>query len=328
MSILIEQLKNTIRESKKTPEILLVEGWHPYVQQAAKKLVAEKLIKPVLIFRTVDEIPADFDPTIKRYVIEKMDLSKYATYLFKLREKKGMTLEVANEEVKKPNVLAALLVKLQEVDGEVCGKEYTTKDTLRPALQIIKTAPDAKIVASVNIMEKGEEQLVFADCAINIYPTAEELAEIAKAAINFSKSVLHTKNVNLAMLSYSTMNSGAGESVDKVKAATKILEESEAAKLASICGPMQFDAAYVEEVRKQKAPHLNWEKGANAFVFPNIDAGNIGYKIAQRLGGYESIGPILTGLAKPVNDLSRGADANEIYSVAIITATQALSQMQ
>ncbi|MDC4162974.1 phosphate acetyltransferase [Mycoplasma sp. T363T] len=325
MSILIEELKNKIKESKKTPEILLVEGWHPYVQEAAKKLVAEKLVKPVLIFRTIDEIPADFDPRIRRYVIEKMDLSKYATYLFKLREKKGMTLEVAQEEVKKPNVLAALLVKLEEVDGEVCGKEYTTKDTLKPALQIIKTAEGEKIVGSVMVLEKGEERLVFTDCAINLYPTSEELAEIAKSTIKFSKQVLQTEKINLAMLSYSTLNSGAGESVDKIKEATKLLEESEIGKLASICGPMQFDAAYVEEVRKQKAPKLDWEKGANTFVFPNIDAGNIGYKIAQRLGGYEAIGPILTGLAKPVNDLSRGASANEIYSVAIITASQAVA---
>lgn len=325
MSTLIEELKNKIKNSKKVPEILLVEGWNAYVQEAAKQLVAEKLVKPVLMFRTMDEIPADFDPRIKRYVIEKMDLSKYATYLFKLREKKGMTLEVAQQEVQKPNVLASLLVKLDEVDGEVCGKEYTTKDTLKPALQIIKTSETANIVSSVMVLEKNQERLVFADCAINLYPTAEELAEIAKSTIKFAKDVLQIEKINLAMLSYSTLNSGAGESVDKVKAATKLVEESDVGKLASICGPMQFDAAYVEEVRKQKAPKLDWEKGANVFIFPNIDAGNIGYKIAQRLGGYDAIGPVLTGLAKPVNDLSRGANAHEIYSVAIITACQAVA---
>ncbi|WP_027119882.1 phosphate acetyltransferase [[Mycoplasma] testudinis] len=326
MSAIIENLKIKIKESKKVPKILFVEGWSKFVQSAVMQLSEEKIIKPILLFRDKSEIPASLPPNIVRIIVNTLDLVKYAKELYELRKAKGMTLPVALEEVKKPNVLAAMLVKLGEVDGEVCGKEYATKDTLKPALQIIKTDKQSKIVSSAFAMDNGHEKLVFADCAINLNPTAEELAEITISAVKFAREVLNFKDINCAMLSYSTYGSGQGESVDKVKKAYEIVNQAHLPAGVSIAGEMQFDAAYVEAIRNQKAPKLHWESGANVFVFPNIDAGNIGYKIAQRLGGYEAIGPILLGLAKPVNDLSRGASVQEIADVGIITASQAIAQ--
>lgn len=325
MSLIIKKLIQKIQQSGLTPKIILAEGWSKYVQEAANNLAETQIVKPVLIFRTKSEIPANLNPTIQRIIIETIDLNKYANSLYEIRKNKGMTLDVALKEVQKPNVLAALLVKLNEADGEVCGKEYATKDTLKPALQIIKTSPAEKIVSSAFVMEKDDERLVFADCAININPTSEELVEIAKGAIRFSKEVLMSESTNTALLSYSTLGSGIGESVDKVRKAYEIIKSDAPISNVQICGEMQFDAAYVDEVRKQKAPNLGWNTKANIYIFPNLDSGNIGYKIAQRLGGYEAIGPILIGLAKPVNDLSRGASVKEIIDVAIITGAQAIS---
>lgn len=325
MSLIIKKLIQKIQQSGLTPKIILAEGWSKYVQEAANNLAETQIVKPVLIFRTKSEIPANLNPTIQRIIIETIDLNKYASSLYEIRKNKGMTLEVALKEVQKPNVLAALLVKLNEADGEVCGKEYATKDTLKPALQIIKTSPTEKIVSSAFVMEKDDERLVFADCAININPTSEELVEIAKGAIRFSKEVLMSESTNTAFLSYSTLGSGIGESVDKVRKAYEIIKSDTSISNVQVCGEMQFDAAYVDEVRKQKAPNLGWTTKANIYIFPNLDSGNIGYKIAQRLGGYEAIGPILIGLAKPVNDLSRGASVKEIIDVAIITGAQAIS---
>lgn len=325
MSLIIKKLIQKIQQSGLTPKIILAEGWSKYVQEAANNLAETQIVKPVLIFRTKSEIPANLNPTIQRIIIETIDLNKYANSLYEIRKNKGMTLDVALKEVQKPNVLAALLVKLNEADGEVCGKEYATKDTLKPALQIIKTSPTEKIVSSAFVMEKDDERLVFADCAININPTSEELVEIAKGAIRFSKEVLMSESTNTALLSYSTLGSGIGESVDKVRKAYEIIKSDASISNVQVCGEMQFDAAYVDEVRKQKAPSLGWTTKANIYIFPNLDSGNIGYKIAQRLGGYEAIGPILIGLAKPVNDLSRGASVKEIIDVAIITGAQAIS---
>lgn len=325
MSLIIKKLIQKIQQSGLTPKIILAEGWSKYVQEAANNLAETQIVKPVLIFRTKSEIPANLNPTIQRIIIETIDLNKYANSLYEIRKNKGMTLDVALKEAQKPNVLAALLVKLNEADGEVCGKEYATKDTLKPALQIIKTSPTEKIVSSAFVMEKDDERLVFADCAININPTSEELVEIAKGAIRFSKEVLMSESTNTALLSYSTLGSGIGESVDKVRKAYEIIKSDASISNVQVCGEMQFDAAYVDEVRKQKAPNLGWSTKANIYIFPNLDSGNIGYKIAQRLGGYEAIGPILIGLAKPVNDLSRGASVKEIIDVAIITGAQAIS---
>ena len=325
MSKIIEHLHQKIVNANFKPKIILAEGWAPYVQAAGNELAEKYPIEPVMIFRTSTEVPANLNPKITKIVIDQMNLEKYANELFTLRQAKGMTLEVARQEVTKPNVLAALLVKMGEADGEVCGKDYPTKDTLKPALQIIKTDAKSKIVSSLFVMERQNEQLIFADCAINVNPTADELAQITKGAIDFAKNVLMIDQPNTAMLSYSTLGSGIGESVDKVRQAYEIVKSDPAYANVSVCGEIQFDAAYVDEVRKQKAPNLTWTTKPTVYIFPTIDAGNIGYKIAQRLGGFEATGPILIGLAKPVNDLSRGASINEIVNVAIITAAQAVA---
>lgn len=324
MSVIIESLKKKIKESKIIPKIVFVEGWSAFVQKAAIKLTEEKIIKPVLMFRNKTEIPATLPPNIPRLIVSTLDLLKYAKVLHELRKSKGMSLPQALEEVKNPNVLAPLLVKLGEVDGEVCGKEYATKDTLRPALQILKTDETSKIVSSAFIMNKETERLIFGDCAINLNPSPEELAAITQNTIKFASQILNFKEINCAMLSYSTYGSGKGESVNKVREAYDLVTAEPLPMGVNVAGEMQFDSAYVEAVRKQKAPKLNWKEGANVFVFPNIDAGNIGYKIAQRLGQYEAIGPILLGLAKPVNDLSRGASIEEIIDVGIVTGMQAV----
>ncbi|WP_027123935.1 phosphate acetyltransferase [Mycoplasmoides pirum] len=324
MSSIIKTLIQKITDKNVKPKIILAEGWSPFVQEAAEELVKNYPIIPILIFRNKNEIPTSINSDIKKIIVDDLDLNKYANQLYELRKTKGMTIEQAFEEVKKPNVLASLLVKLNEADGEVCGKEYPTKDTLKPALQIIKTKPNNKIVSSLFVMERQNEILIFADCAININPNSEELAEITKGAIDFAKNVLKIQNLKTAMLSYSTFGSGVGESVDKVRNAYEIIKQDPIYSNIDLAGEIQFDAAYVDEVRKQKAPKLTWDKKPDIYIFPNIDSGNIGYKIAQRLGNFEAIGPILIGLDKPVNDLSRGASVSEIVDVSIITAAQAI----
>jgi phosphate acetyltransferase len=241
-----------------------------------------------------------------------------------------LTEDQAKTLVKEPNFLASLIVKSGEANGEICGIDYTTKDTLKPALQIIKTAPGAKLVTSAMILEKGDEKYVCGDCAINIYPNSEELANITKMISMFAKHTAGFDEVRTAMLSYSTVGSGAGESVDKVRGAYELVKnDSELIKNnIHVFGEMQFDAAFVDKVMIKKAKGITWKNTANTFIFPNIDAGNIGYKIAQRMGGYEAIGPVLIGLALPVNDLSRGASKDDVVGLSYITGNQALHNIE
>jgi phosphate acetyltransferase len=256
-----------------------------------------------------------------------MDLSKYVNLLFELRKAKGVTQEQANELAKQPNFLASLMVKANDADGEICGIDYPTRDTLKPALQIIRTAPGAKLVTSAFVMERGEEQYVMGDCAINLYPSAEELANIAKMIATFAHDTVGIKDVRASLLSYSTAGSGAGESVDKVKTAYQLIKDDVELKSKNIqiFGEMQFDASFVPEVMKKKAKGISWSKPANTFIFPNIDAGNIGYKIAQRMDKFDAVGPILIGLALPVNDLSRGASTEDVIGLSYITGGQILN---
>ncbi|MDR0825743.1 MAG: phosphate acetyltransferase [Mycoplasmataceae bacterium] len=322
---LIDSLKEKLSRSNIKPRIVYAEGWNPNIQNAAIEVASNNTVVPILIFHKASEIPTGL--TLKHIVIDRDDLSKYANLLFELRKAKGMTLEQSKELVKQPNYLATLMVKSNDADGEICGIDYTTKDTLKPALQIIKTAPGAKLVTSAFVMEKGEEQYVMGDCAINIYPTSEELANITKMISLFAKETVGFGEVRTAMLSYSTVGSGAGESVDKVRAAYDLVKNDEQLKDNNIkvFGEMQFDAAFVPSVMIKKAKGISWKQTANTFVFPNIDAGNIGYKIAQRMGQFQAVGPVLIGLALPVNDLSRGASQDDVVGLSYITGNQALS---
>lgn len=324
MSKTINIMKKIIKSSGIKPKIVFAEGDNAYILQAIQQIKND--IEPVLIFKAKKDIPVNCEFTT--IAIDSVNLSKYANLLVELRKHKGMTLEQANQLVKCPNYLASLIVKCNEADGEICGIDYTTADTLRPALQILKTAPGAKIVSSVFILEKNDDLSIFSDCAININPDAQSLANMTEMACDFVKNVLCVNKPKAALLSYSTCGSGKGEDVDKVKQAFELIKQNPNNTQYDIFGEMQFDAAYDDRVRAKKAKTCAWTCKPDIFMFPNINAGNIGCKIAQRMGGYDAFGPILVGLAAPVNDLSRGATVQDIIGVAYITAAQIVSKKQ
>lgn len=246
-------------------------------------------------------------------------LEKYATKLAEVRAKKGMTLEQAREIVKDETYFATMMVFMGDADGLVSGAIHTTADTLRPALQIIKTKPGVALVSSSFLMLLADRVVVMGDCAVNIDPTAAELAEIAvESATTAAQFGLDPK---VALLSYSTLGSGKGPSAELVTEATKLTQEK--APALAIDGPLQFDAAVAPSVASQKAPNSPVAGQANVLVVPNLNAGNIGYKAIQRTSGAVAVGPILQGLARPVNDLSRGATVEDIVNTVAITAVQA-----
>lgn len=320
---LIDSIKSTLKSKNKNINIIFAEGWNSIIQEAAIFLKNEGIINPILIFRNENEYQNPQLSSIDKIDINKIDINKYANFLFELRKDKGLTLDQAKELVKQPNYLCSLLIKMDEANGAICGIEYTTKDTLRPALQIVKTAKNTNIVSSIIILEKENETLFFSDISLVINPNSQELAYLTENAIKFVEGDLNLANNHFALLSYSTEGSGAGESVDKVKEAYKILKERNLYPNAKVFGEIQFDAAYVTEIRNKKVKSLDWNDNANVFIFPNIDAGNICYKALQRCGGYNVTGPIIIGLDKPINDLSRGATLYEVISLSYITAIQA-----
>lgn len=241
-----------------------------------------------------------------------------------LRKGKNVQPEEARKTLQAGNYFGTMLVKMGVADALLGGATYSTADTVRPALQLIKTKPGNKIVSSCFIMVRpsatGEnEVLAMADCAINIKPTAEELVEIAIECAECGR--IFGIDPKVAFLSYSTLGSGKGEDVDKMRTAAAMAKEQ--APTLPIEGELQFDAAVSPRVARTKCPNNPVAGHANVFVFPDINAGNIGYKIAQRLGNFDAYGPILLGLNAPINDLSRGCNAEEVYSMAIITAALA-----
>ena len=256
----------------------------------------------------------------------------YAKLLYEARKAKGMTEEQAAEQAKDRTMFGALMLKAGDVDGYVSGACHSTANTLRPGLQVVKTAAGIKTVSSCFIMIAPEGKntynpdgvAVFADCAINIEPTAEQLADIAVSSAKTARSIAGIEP-RVAMLSFSTKGSGNDDkftqTVPKVQRAT-VLAKAMAPELA-LDGEFQFDAAVAPEVGKLKAPDSKVAGHANVFVFPNINAGNIGYKIAQRFGGYMAIGPVCQGFAKPLNDLSRGCSVEDIVATVAVTALQA-----
>ncbi len=323
MSELISKIKTIVQNKKRTIKILFTEGWNADIQTAAITLSQEGIIEPILLVHDEKEITKQLT-NVTILNISTMDLTKYKNLLLDLRKTKGLTEAEANKLVTQPNYLSALMLKLGEVDGCVCGIEYSTKDTLRAALQIVKKAPDASIVTSLMVMEKATESVIFADISLNLNPNAEELANITKEVVKFAHYSLEYPNLNTAMLSYSTRGSGAGESVDKVKQAFDIVSQDTTMKeiKANIFGEIQFDAAYVPNIRNKKAPDAPWTDNPTIYIFPTLDAGNIGYKIMERCGGFSAVGPIIVGLEKPMNDLSRGASISSVIDIAYITAAQ------
>ena len=252
--------------------------------------------------------------------------AEYAEKLYELRKQKGMTIEDAQKLVLDPVYYGMMMVKLDEADGLVSGAIHSTADTLRPALQILKTAPGTKLVSAFFLMEVpdceyGENgTFIFADCGLNQHPNEEEIAEIAHSSSISMKQLVGTEP-KVAMLSYSTYGSAKAEEIDKVVNATKIAKENHPDLV--IDGELQLDSAIVPEVAKLKAPESPLKGEANVLIFPDLNAGNIGYKLVQRLGKANAYGPICQGIAKPVNDLSRGCSAEDIAGVVAITAVQA-----
>ena len=255
-------------------------------------------------------------------------LNEYITAFYEIRKSKGMTMEKADKIVRDPLYFGTMMVKLNDADGMVSGAVHTTGDLLRPGLQIIKTAPGVSVVSSFFIMmvpgsQYGEEgMLLFSDCAVNPNPSADQLAAIAIATADTAKNLCKI-DPRVAMLSFSTMGSADHEVVDKVRNATAKAKELRPDLL--IDGEMQLDAAIVEKVAEQKAPNSPVSGRANVLIFPDLQAGNIGYKLVQRFANAEAIGPICQGFAKPINDLSRGCSSEDIVNVVALTAVQAQS---
>ncbi|MEA5073949.1 MAG: phosphate acetyltransferase [Eubacterium aggregans] len=322
------QLIDTLKKDPK--KIVFTEGTDPRILEAASRLLAGTFLQPILVGES-DAVMAAAEEAgfnirgakiLNPRTYNKMD--EMIELFCELRKSKGVTPEEARKILSKGNYFGTMLVKMGVADALLGGATYSTADTVRPALQLIKTKPGNNIVSSVFILVRpsaiGEnEVLAMADCAINIHPTEDELAEIAVEAAECSK--IFGIDPKVAFLSYSTLGSGSGEDVDKMRnAAAKA--RALAPELA-IEGEIQFDAAVAPRVARTKCPDSKVAGHANTFIFPDINAGNIGYKIAQRLGNFEAYGPILLGLNAPVNDLSRGCNAAEVYSMAIITAALA-----
>lgn len=266
----------------------------------------------------------------KATIIDPLNCSKseeYAELLAELRKKKGMTVEQAREKVKNPLYLGCMIIKTGDADGQISGALSTTGDTLRPALQIIKCAPGITCVSGGMILITNEKQygedgmLVVGDVAVTPVPDAQQLAQIAVCTAQTAVAVAGFKEPRVAMLSFSTKGSATHEVVDKVIEATKLVKEQHPELLVD--GELQADAALVPSVGQRKAPGSNVAGRANVLIFPNLEVGNISYKLVQRLGNAIAIGPILQGIARPVNDLSRGCSVDDIYYMIAITACQA-----
>ena len=322
MSDFLDRMKAAAKADKKT--IVLPEGEDPRTIEAAKKIVEEDLANLVILGD-----PAQIDvPGVT--VIDPATAEQHEAYAAKfaeLRAKKGVTIEQAREQMNDATYFGTMMVKMGDADGLVSGACHSTANTLRPALQILKTAPGTKLVSAFFIMctktpEYGADgTLLFADCGLNIDPTADELSEIAIASAESWKAFMPGVDPKVAMLSFSTKGSAKGDVPTKVQEATKLANEKNP-ELA-LDGDLQLDAALVQSVADLKAPGSEVAGNANILVFPDLEAGNIGYKLVQRFGGAEAYGPVLQGIAKPVNDLSRGCSADDIVGVVAITAVQA-----
>ena len=310
-------------------KIVFTEGTDPRILEASARLLSGTFLTPVLVGNPDEIAKAAEDAGFNIRGAEIMDpanfpdMDKMVALMVELRKGK-MTEEDCRKALSQANYFGTMLVKMGYADALLGGATYSTADTVRPALQIIKTKPGNKIVSSCFIMVRpsatGEnEVLAMADCAINIKPNEDELVEICKETVSCAK--IFGVDPKVAFLSYSTLGSGKGEDVDKMRNAC----EKAKAEMPNtpIGGEFQFDAAVSPVVAKTK--HISDSVGghANTFIFPDINAGNIGYKIAQRLGNFDAYGPILLGLNAPINDLSRGCNAQEVYSMAIITAALA-----
>lgn len=330
---LLQQICDRAKSNKQ--RIVLPEATEERTLRAADKVLADELADLILIGN-----PDEIKKLAAEWGLKNIDKAtlidpennpkseEYAQLLAELRKKKGMTIEQARELVKNPLYLGCMIIKTEGADGQISGALSTTGDTLRPALQIIKCAPGITCVSGGMLLISKQQQygengiLVVGDVAVTPMPDAAQLSQIAVCTAQTAKSVAGFTDPRVAMLSFSTKGSATHEVVDKVIEATKLAKELDPS--LKIDGELQADAALVPSVGEKKAPGSDIAGHANVLVFPNLEVGNIGYKLVQRLGDAIAIGPILQGIARPVNDLSRGCSVDDIYYMVAITACQAM----
>jgi phosphate acetyltransferase len=323
VSDLFEGLKQKI--SRRDSRIVFPEGLDERIIRAASRLAEEKLLTPILV-GNIEQVQAKAaELGVSLDAVEIDDPARYAAMdelvaAFVERRKGKATEEDARKILLDGNYFGTMLVYLNKADGLVSGAAHSTADTVRPALQIIKTKAGVKKTSGVFIMVREDEKYVFADCAINIAPDSNDLAEIAVESAKTAN--MFDIEPRIAMLSFSTKGSAKSSETERVANAVEEAKRRDPSLILD--GEFQFDAAFVPSVAKSKAPNSPLQGDANVFIFPSLEAGNIGYKIAQRLGGFEAVGPILQGLNKPVNDLSRGCNEEDVYKLALITAAQGL----
>lgn len=326
----IENMKQRAKKDIKT--IVLPEGNDIRTIKAVEKVLQEKFADVIVlgnkddIFNMAKENNINIDGVKIINPVEDSRYDKLVNDFYELRKAKGMTLEKAKETLKDETYFGMMMVKEGFADGLVSGACHSTSNTLRPALQILKTAPGTKLVSAFFVMvvpdcEYGENgAFVFSDCGLNEYPDAESLAEIAISSSKSFEQLVGTES-KVAMLSYSTYGSATSPLTEKVVEATKLLKEKAPDLVCD--GELQLDAAIIPEIAASKAPGSPVAGKANTLIFPDLDAGNIGYKLVQRLAKAEAYGPLCQGIAKPVNDLSRGCSSDDIVGVIAITAVQA-----
>ena len=328
MSKIIDSIIDKAKTLNKT--IVLAEGEEPRTVEAAQTIVKNKIANVILLgdeekLKTMYPY-ANFD-NIKIVNPLTADIEDYANTLYELRKAKGMTPEDARKAIRKNLNYDAMTIKKGDADGMVAGAINSTGNVLRAGLTIVKTKPGIKTVSSCFLMAfegtpyKDRDIMVFGDCAVNINPTAEQLSDIAISSVATAKDLAGIAEPKVAMLSFSTKGSAKHEFVDKVVEATALVKEK--APEIDVDGELQVDAAIVPSVGRLKAPNSDVAGKANVFIFPDLQSGNIGYKLTQRFSGATAIGPICQGFAKPINDLSRGCTSDDIVAVVAITSVQA-----
>lgn len=328
----IEDIKARAKSNIKT--IVLPEATDKRVIEATSIVLKEEFANIILVGNKEEILKVANDNNFdisKATIVDPKNSEKYDEYVntfYELRKAKGMTIEKSQELMLDPVYYGMMMVKTEDADGLVSGAIHSTSDTLRPALQILKTAPNTKLVSAFFVMvvpdcEYGKDGVfVFGDCGLNENPDSEALSEIAISSAKSYKQLIGDE-AKVAMLSYSTYGSAKSEATEKVIKATRLVKEKDPS--IAVDGEMQLDAAIVPEVGKSKAPDSKIAGQANTLIFPDLNAGNIGYKLVQRLAKAEAYGPLCQGIAKPVNDLSRGCFSQDIVGVVAITAVQAQS---